>query len=64
MSSYDAQEMYELFLVGFGLLGVGAAFAVLLWLMGVRSIPVLAGAALGVAALAKFVVLPWLGVAL
>lgn len=63
MSSYDAQEMYQLFITGFGLLGVGVVFAVLLWLMGVRSIPLLAAAAVGVALLAQFVVLPYLGIA-
>ncbi len=61
MSVQEASQLFELILGGFGALSIGAVAAILLWLTGVRSIPLLIGCAIIVAILVKFVIGPFLG---
>ncbi len=61
MDMREAEQMFELALGGFGAVSVGVLAAVLLWLLGVKSIPMLIGLAIVVGILAKFVAAPLLG---
>lgn len=61
MTPHEANQMFELILGGFSSLAVGVVAAVILWLVGVRSIPLLAGCAIIVAILVKFVIGPFIG---
>jgi len=61
MDSYEADEMFRVILGGGGALAVGIVVAIVLWLMGMKNIPMLAACVVVVAILFRYVIAPFLG---